>query len=72
MDSLAERAQRLDSEADALALERDVLAQELDSAKAALTKARTRASYAVLPNKGPNGTWRRPIIIECRNRTAIW
>ncbi|MGE5756505.1 MAG: hypothetical protein ACM35G_12485, partial [Planctomycetaceae bacterium] len=70
IDALAERAQRLESEADALALERDVLAHERDAAKAALAKARTRTSYAVLPHKGANGTWRRPIIIECRNGAA--
>lgn len=70
IDALAERAQRLESEADALVLERDVLAHERDAAKAALVRARTRTSYAVLPHKGPNGTWRRPIIIECRNGAA--
>ena len=70
LDGQAEQAQRIESEADALALERDVLARERDAAKAALAKSRTRTSYAVLPHKGPNGTWRRPIIIECRNGMA--
>ena len=27
--------------------------------------------YAILPYKGPNGTWRRPIVIECRDGTAM-
>ena len=70
VDGLAEKAQKLEQEADALALERDVLAHERDAAKAALAKARTSSSYAVLPHKGPNGTWRRPVIIECRDGTA--
>ena len=38
---------------------------KLDATKAALAKASTRAGFAVLPYKGPNGTWRRPIVIEC-------
>ena len=45
--------------------ERDVLAQERDALKAALAKASRRSGYAVLPYKGPNGTWRRPIVLEC-------
>jgi hypothetical protein len=70
VSTLAESARALDQEADALALERDVLERERDAAKAELTKARTRSSYAVLPHRGANGTWRRPIVIECRNGTA--
>jgi hypothetical protein len=67
LESLGEQAKLLATELSEVALERDVLAQERDAAKAALAKARTRSSYAVLPHKGPNGTWRRPIILECRN-----
>ena len=67
VDLLEEQAKRLLSEVEEVALERDVLAKERDAAKAALAKARARSSYAVLPHKGPNGTWRRPIIIECQN-----
>ena len=33
--------------------------------KAALSKASRRSGYAVLPYKGANGTWRRPIVVEC-------
>ena len=29
-----------------------------------------RDGYAVLPYKGPTGTWRRPIAIECTNGQA--
>jgi hypothetical protein len=71
LDDLDARARTLEGEADALALERDVLARERDAAKAALDKAQRRSgSYAVLPHKGPNGTWQRPIILECTNGTA--
>ncbi len=71
LDDLDARARSLEEEADALALERDVLARERDAAKAALAKAQNRSgSYAVLPHKGPNGTWQRPIILECRNGAA--
>ena len=45
--------------------ERDVLAKERDALKAALAKADRRSGFAVLPYKGPNGTWRRPIVLEC-------
>jgi hypothetical protein len=70
IEALSDQAKRLETELDEVALERDVLARERDAAKAALAKARNRSSYAVLPHKGPNGTWRRPIIIECHNGQA--
>ncbi|WP_406700866.1 hypothetical protein V5E97_18930 [Singulisphaera sp. Ch08] len=70
IDSITGKVRSLEQEADALAMERDVLAKELDFSKAALMKARTRSSYAVLPNRAPNGTWRRPIVIECHNGSA--
>ncbi len=35
--------------------------------KAALAKAPGEGSFAVLPYKGENGTWRRPIVLECTN-----
>ena len=59
------QAEKLEREADEVAAERDVLERELDATKAALAKASTRAGFAVLPYKGPNGTWRRPIVVEC-------
>ncbi len=70
IDSLTQQTRELDQEADQLAAERDVLARERDISKAELSKAKTRSSFAVLPHRGPNGTWRRPIIIECTNGTA--
>ena len=58
-------AEKLEREADEIDAERDVLERERDATKAALSKASTRSGFAVLPYKGPNGTWRRPIVIEC-------
>ncbi len=63
-------AQKLERDADALDAERDVLERELDATKAALAKASKRSGFAVLPYKGPNGTWRRPIVIECTRGAA--
>jgi hypothetical protein len=63
--SLAEKSQRIERQVDAIALERDVLAQERDALKAALTNANNNSSFAVLPFKGANGTWQRPIVLEC-------
>ena len=62
---LTARADQLESAASPLDAERDVLAKERDALKAALTKAGQRSGFAVLPYKGPNGTWRRPIVLEC-------
>jgi len=68
--ALDEKAGTLEARADALALERDVLAADRETQKADLVKARGRSSYAVLPHRGENGTWRRPIVIECRDGRA--
>lgn len=70
VEALSERARNMEHEVDTLAMERDVLAHERDATKAALARASHRSSFAVLPNRAPNGTWRRPIVIECRNGTA--
>lgn len=65
-------AEQLEAEADALAMERDMLAEERDAALAAVARAKARAGgYAVLPHRGANGTWQRPVMIECRNGEAI-
>ena len=68
----ASLAARAEQQADALARERDVLAEKRDDARSKLEAARLRArdGLAVLPYKGPNGTWRRPIPIECRDGAA--
>jgi len=59
-------ALRVESKAELAALERDALARRRDSLKKALDRDRARPAYAVLPHKGPNGTWQRPIVLECR------
>ena len=61
----------METEVDALALERDALERELDSRKALASQARSRPGQAILPHRGQNGTWRRPIVIECTNGMAI-
>lgn len=63
---------RLESELQTLAHHRDMLGRERDEAKLALgkEKARAESGYSVQPYKGPNGTWRRPIAIECTNGTV--
>jgi hypothetical protein len=72
IDVLSRHATHLEEVATTLDAERDVLARERDALKAALTKAAgRRASYAVLPYKGPNGTWRRPIVLECTSGGVI-
>jgi hypothetical protein len=68
--TLTQRADRLEQDALALDAERDVLARERDVLKAALTKVSQRSRSAVLPYKGPNGTWRRPIVLECTGGVA--
>jgi hypothetical protein len=65
IEGLNERAVRLEREATELDAERDVLESERDALKAALGKAAQRSGYAVLPYKGANGTWRRPVVLEC-------
>ena len=70
LTTLAQKAHKIDREIDVLAAERDVLARERDSLKAALAKDSQKGSYAVLPYKGQNGTWRRPIVLECTNGTV--
>jgi hypothetical protein len=49
---------------------RDVLAREREDAAAQLAEAKSKDGFAILPYKGPNGTWQRPIPIECRNGMA--
>ncbi len=71
VSALADRARKIDKQIDTLAAERDALAQERDALKAAVTKSQQgKGSYAVLPYKGSNGSWRRPIVMECSNGTV--
>ncbi len=68
--NLARRADQLEHDALSADAERDVLARERDILKAATAKASQRSGYSVLPYKGPNGTWRRPIVLECSSNTV--
>jgi len=71
VSALADRARKIDRQIDTLAAERDVLARERDALKAAVAKSQQgNGSYAVLPYKGSNGSWRRPIVLECTNGTV--
>ena len=72
VDALAEKAEKIEDEANALAMDRDVLARRRDNEKAELAKAKVIAGgYAVLPHKGVHGTWQRPVMIECKDGQAI-
>lgn len=41
-----------------------------DDAKAKLEAAKNRKGFSIMPYRGPNGTWQRPLPIECANETA--
>lgn len=62
---LEQKSNTLDREVDTFAAQRDVLVRERDALKSAIAKAPGEGSYAVLPYQGENGTWKRPIVIEC-------
>ena len=68
--TLTKRADKLERDALSVDAERDVLARERDALKAALVKGSQRSGYSILPYKGPNGTWRRPIVLECTNNSV--
>ena len=71
INTLESKVRKVEINLDQMALERDALQRELDARKAAVERAKSRPGQAILPHKGPNGTWRRPIIVECRNGAAI-
>ena len=71
LSSLESKVRKSEAQVDELALERDALLRERDARKAAIARASSRPSQAILPHKGPNGTWRRPIVVECTNGMAI-
>ncbi|WP_435009483.1 hypothetical protein P12x_000735 [Tundrisphaera lichenicola] len=71
LSALESKVRKSETEVDELALERDALLRERDARKAAIARASSRPSQAILPHKGPNGTWRRPIVVECTNGMAI-
>ncbi len=67
---ISRKAEKLEQNVASLDAERDILARERDALKAALEKDAHRSGYAVLPYKGPNGTWQRPIVLECSGNTV--
>jgi hypothetical protein len=71
LDSLETKVHQLETQADELALERDALEREIDARKALAAQDRSRPSTAILPHRGQNGTWRRPIVVECVNGMAV-
>ena len=71
LDSLDARAAGFEAQAAAIETERDALARRRDLARRDVDQAQHRPGSAILPHKGPNGTWRRPIAIECRDGQAI-
>ncbi len=71
LSTLESKVRKVEVGLDQLALERDALERELDEWRAASARAKSRPGQAILPHRGPNGTWRRPIIVECRNGAAV-
>ena len=71
INTLESKVRKVEIDLDAMALERDALEKEVDARKAAVARAKSRPGQAILPHKGPNGTWRRPIVVECRNGSAV-
>ena len=71
LDTLDSKVRKLENHVDEMALERDALEKELDARKAMAAQNRSRPGQAILPHRGQNGTWRRPIVVECTNGMAI-
>ena len=70
LDARAADAGRRESQVELAGMERDALARRRDMLKKTLESDRARPSYAVLPHKGPNGTWQRPIVLECKDEAV--
>lgn len=64
------RADNLEAALGDLSHYRDVLARDRENAHEQLARAKSQDGFAILPYKGANGTWQRPIPIECRDGTA--
>ena len=68
--ALRAEADRLEADAQFVGFERDVLDRRKVETEESLRKAAENPGYAILPYRGPNGTWRRPIAVECVNGGA--
>jgi len=66
-EQLEDRVLTIEANVENLAIDRDILTQKRDAARLALAKdrVRARAGYSIQPYRGANGTWRRPIPVEC-------
>ena len=65
VDGLEQAAKRTAGEADKLDRLKDALETRLGLLKEDITKASSSTAVAILPYRGTNGTWRRPVCIEC-------
>ncbi len=65
--ALEDHALTMEAEAENLEIDRQILNKNRDEARASLDRSRlrSRTAHSIQPFKGPNGTWRRPIAIEC-------
>ncbi len=71
LDAREAEATRLEGDAQMAGFERDALARRRDIVKETLERDLQRPGFAVLPHRGPNGTWRRPIVLECNGEGVI-
>ncbi|MFM7592120.1 MAG: hypothetical protein ACKO85_10030, partial [Isosphaeraceae bacterium] len=67
---LQQKKKAAENEAASLADEIARMELQRDSAEAAQQMARNFKGYSILPYRGPNGTWHRPLPMECANDSA--
>lgn len=75
-DDLQQRLTGEGSNQETTRAELDQIQEEVDAAQAALEAAQRKlagqkASYAIIPYDGPNGTRRRPVYVECTGAGVI-
>jgi len=68
---LANRREHFETDAELIALERDILLKRKAEAERDHQQAMRHPGYAVLPYRGPNRTWKRPIPVECVDGQAV-
>ncbi|HEY2158169.1 MAG TPA: hypothetical protein VGH33_21245, partial [Isosphaeraceae bacterium] len=71
LDAREAEANRLEGDAQMAGFERDALARRRETVKQALERDLQRPGYAVLPHRGPHGTWQRPIVLECNGEGVV-